>query len=253
MIDAELGGDAVTQRLDAVAFGGVVTRGQIKHAGLTRQVGRALRDLPAHERIATRIDRLFEHVLSGAGAPADARQPLARLAQRQRTGTEPAADTGGERPGGHRGVEVAPAAQVLAAEPSIDAPAEDSCELRVVAEIRMGIQGQVVGEQADAVFEQHRNALASHPDQPRIFAAPEIAVVNQNGVGARSDRGAQQRKAGRHTGDDPLNAVSAFHLQAVWAIIGKAARFEQAIQKRGERLAFDAGARRAVPDNPFPS
>jgi hypothetical protein len=114
-----------------------------------------------------------------------------------------------------------------------DGPAQAQCQLRVVAQRGMGIQRQVVGEQVDVVRQQSRHALFAETRDAPVLGLPEPAVMHQQRIRAALGRGLDQRLAGGDPADDAPDALAAFHLQAVWAIIAKT---------RGVQLGIQPGA-----------
>jgi hypothetical protein len=80
--------------------------------------------------------------------------------------------------------------------------AEPLAQLRVVAQLRVRIERQVVGEQVDVVRQQQGQALLHPAGDAPVLAAPEQAVVHEDGVGAGGDGRLDQRAAGGHAGDD---------------------------------------------------
>jgi hypothetical protein len=109
--------------------------------------------------------------------------------------------------------------------------------LGVVAEHRMGIERQVVGVQIDLVAQQAGQPLLAQPDDPAVFAAPEIAVVHQHRVGLPADRRVKQGLACGDAGDESAQLGASFHLQTVWAIIAQTRRLKELIEVGEQRFA----------------
>ena len=105
----------------------------------------------------------------------------------------------------------------------------------------MRIERQVIGEQIDVRGQQQAKALALLADDARVFAAPEIAVMHQDGIGAQRDGALDQRQTGRHAGDDAPDVVAALDLQPVWAIIGKTRAIEQDVDFALQMLSLHGG------------
>ena len=74
---------------------------------------------------------------------------------------------------------------------------EPGGELRVVAELRMEIERQVIGEEVEPGREQELDPALPRPDEPRVLALPEVAVVHQQRVGAGRRRTFDQRQRWR--------------------------------------------------------
>ena len=85
----------------------------------------------------------------------------------------------------------------------------------------MRIERQVIGQQADVVGEQGFQPLAADAGDAAILALPEVAVMDENGIGSARDCGVEQRLAGGHAGNDTPYLGASFHLQPVWAIIAE--------------------------------
>jgi len=98
----------------------------------------------------------------------------------------------------------------------------------------------VVGKQTDVGLEQTRHALLLQPDQTCILATPEIAVMHDDRIGVRRERGIEQFQAGGHPGHDLRHTGPTFHLQTVWAIILDRCHIEQLIQIARQRGQFHA-------------
>ena len=92
--------------------------------------------------------------------------------------------------------------------------------MHVVADVRVQIQRQVVGEQADVVLEQGLQAALLHTRDAGVLAFPEITVVDQDQIGLGFNGRIEQRLAGSDAADDAHHLRAAFDLQTVGAIIG---------------------------------
>ncbi len=88
-------------------------------------------------------------------------------------------------------------------------------QLRVIAQLRMGIQRQVPTVEIDIVGQQGFQATALHAADHWQFVFPEIAVMNNHRIRLQTDGLIQQRLAGRHSGDDLVHRFASFHLQTV--------------------------------------
>jgi hypothetical protein len=91
--------------------------------------------------------------------------------------------------------------------------------LRVVAQFRVRIERQMIGQQVDVVSQQSGQALTPDTGHAAILALPEIAMVHQDGIGISGHCSIQQGLAGRDAGNQANDPVASFHLQTVWAII----------------------------------
>jgi hypothetical protein len=113
------------------------------------------------------------------------RRSAARVAQHQRLAPQPRRRAAGQHPAS--GGPAARPADVLLAEAPVRQPAHQPAELGVVAELRVGIEGQMVGEQVDVVGKQRRQTPA-HAGDATILPAPEIAVMDQHRIRAPRHR-----------------------------------------------------------------
>ena len=94
----------------------------------------------------------------------------------------------------------------------------------------MGIERQVIGKKTDLAAKQRRQPTTPDSGNPPILAAPEIAVMHQQGIGIPICRGINQRLARGNTCDQTTNLLASFHLQSVWAIILEAPRIKQPVE-----------------------
>ena len=107
---------------------------------------------------------------------------------------------------------------------------EHAAKLRVVAQLGVGIQRQVVGDEIDVVLEQQGQALP-HPARDRaILTAPEQPVVHKDRVGPHGDRRLHKRKTGSDAGHDPQDLRAPLHLQPVGPVVPEALGLQQAVQ-----------------------
>ncbi len=118
------------------------------------------------------------------------------------------------------------AGSVLLAEPAFRFEPQLLSKLRVVAQLRMGVEWQMVSQQADIMAQQQLKACALHPGNPGVLVFPEIAVVHQNRIRTRSHGRLKQIQAGCHAAYQLKNPSPPFYLHAIWAIITEAGRFQ---------------------------
>ena len=88
-------------------------------------------------------------------------------------------------------------------------------QLRVVAQLRVGIQRQVPAVEIDIVGQQSLQAAALHAADHWRLVFPEIAMMDDHRIRLQPNGFIQQRLAGRHPGDDRLHRITSFHLQTV--------------------------------------
>lgn len=118
------------------------------------------------------------------------------------------------------------AGNILFAEPALRFKPQFLCKLRVVTQIRMGVEWQMVSQQADIMAQQQLKACALHPGNPGILVFPEIAVVHEYRIRTRSDGCFKQIQAGCHAAYQLKNSSPPFYLDAIWAIITETGRFQ---------------------------
>ncbi len=102
--------------------------------------------------------------------------------------------------------------------------------MHVITNVRVQIQRQVIGQQADVMLEQGFQAALLHAGNARVFAFPEITVVHQYQVGLGFDGGVQQGLACGHAADDAHHLRATLDLQAIGAIIGNFCAAEIAVR-----------------------
>ena len=107
----------------------------------------------------------------------------------------------------------------------------------------MGIQRQMVGKEIDVVGQQQADALLEPARDAAIHAAPEQAVVHEDGIGLRLDGRLDQRAAGRHPADDAADLAAPLHLQAVGTIVLEALGLQQTVEVGQEFLSRGAHER----------
>jgi len=237
-VQAETPGQVFGERLDAVALAGVVTGGEVGDAGLARQMHRLLRDLAAQVEVDAQPDGLLEKALGGARAPADTAHQAFSVADAQGYALEFVADALRNLGQRHRLGNPAQPAKVLLAEASLGEPAKAPGELRVVTQFGVAIERQMVSNEVDVVPEQRLQTRLANAGDAAILAAPEPAMMDEDGVRATFDRRVQQRLTGRYAGDQAPDLRASFHLQAVWAIIPEAPCLQQIVQVACQFVAF---------------
>ncbi|MDT4851809.1 hypothetical protein FQZ97_860090 [compost metagenome] len=114
-------------------------------------------------------------------------------------------------------------------------------QLRVVAQLRMTVQRQVIGIQIDIVGQQARQTLLHPARDPPILPAPEQSVMHENGIGPGTHSRVNQRPAGRHASDQFPDVASSLHLQPIGAIVAKQRRLQQGVQRAQQHLSRYGG------------
>ena len=149
---------------------------------------------------------------------------------------EPLAHVSRERIEGKRLLDLTVKAQVLLAETPGYAPPELARQRDVVADLGMRVERQVICEEVDVVLDKKRDAPPPDAGQPRVFAAPEVTVMDEKRVGTSGDGLFDQCERRSDAGDDGFNGTAAFHLQPVWAIISKSSDFQDTDRDRPRDL-----------------
>ena len=108
----------------------------------------------------------------------------------------------------------------------------------------------MICEQIDVIAEQEAQALLHPAGNAGVLAAPEQAVVNEDGVGLGMDGGFYQRAAGGHAGDDFSHHGAALDLQAVRSVVLEAGRRKKKVE--GVQQFVAGGAHRDIVALPLP-
>ena len=110
-------------------------------------------------------------------------------------------------------------------------------DLRVVAELLVRIQRQVVGREADVGVEQRAQALAHDPIDHAAVTVPEQPVVYDDQLCPGLRGLLKELEADAHGGEHSFDALAADHLQTHWAIVWKSGHVQRGIQKRDQIVA----------------
>jgi hypothetical protein len=229
----------------------VVPAGEVGHAHFARVVGLRLGDLARDEGVGAGGNGGFEVALRAAGAPGNVLDGALRRVDQRHRPLQHRFGVGGERPGVGKGLAVglrAQKAQLLLAEAAgrarVRREPELQAELGVVAQFGVRVQRQVVGEQVQVGAQQQAQALLHPAGDAAVLAAPEQAVVNEQGVGLGVDGGLDERAAGGHARDDLADGRAALDLQAVGSVVLEAAGGQQQVECVQQFVA--GGAHRAI-------
>ncbi len=237
-IDAVTPGEMFGERLHTVAFAGVVAGSQVGDPRLARQMDGLLRDFAAQVGVYAEGNSLLEEVLRTTGTPGDAADRLLAIADRQWYALQRGSDAFADCGQCARLVDVPQPADILLAEAAIGGPSEPPGQLRVVAELLVAVERQMIGDEVDVVLQQGLQARLADTGDATVLTAPEPAVMDQQGVGTARHGGVEQGLAGGDAGDQSPHLGPSFHLQAVWAIIAKAPGVQEVVQVACQFLAF---------------
>src|SRR5664280_426540 len=110
-----------------------------------------------------------------------------------------------------------------------------------VAVLWVAVEREVVGDQVEVVLEQQLQAAPERAhDMRRLLAAPEQAVVDEDGVRTPGGRLGEQLGRGRDAGGDPLHFPPPADLEAIDADVLQRLRLEQVVEVRHELIAIHA-------------
>ena len=189
--------------------------------------------------------------LGAATAPGNASQRPLRVTRHQHRRAAQCKGDAFRQGGGifQRGCGHADHAQILFAKHPLAHQTQAQAQLGVVAQGGVRIQRQVVGQEVDLVSQQARQALFHPAGDAPILAAPKQTMVNQQGIRSGLDGGVDQRQAGGDARDHMADGVTAFHLQAVGAVIFEALRLQQLVA--GHQQLRTGGHVSALPEKPW--
>ena len=212
------------RRAHAEGLRRVVAGGEEVHAGLLRARHDALGRLAGEERVEARRrsrprgsrrprPRRSRSCARGRGRPG---RPAARGPSRR--GTRATSSAGVDAVAGEARRARRSRAPLCSANGSRRPRAQRAGQQRVVADLGMGVERQVVGGQAHVgVEEQPAGARLAARSSGARRAGPEQPVVHEHEVGALLARALEQLGAGGDAGHDGLDLVAARDLQAVRA------------------------------------
>ena len=116
----------------------------------------------------------------------------------------------------------------------IDREAEDAREFGVVPDLGVCIQGQMVADEVHAVFNEAPDAAPFDADNPRILAAPEPAVMHENGVGALRCGSLNEPERCAYPQHNRRDVFTTLNLKSVRSIISEFSGLQDAVQKLDE-------------------
>jgi hypothetical protein len=108
--------------------------------------------------------------------------------------------------------------------------AEGRAYERVVADLGVGVERQVVGNEREVGAEQRREArLLGGSDRSRSLV-PEDAVMAQDHLGVEGGRPLEQVEVGGDAADHELDLFRPRHLKSVGPVVRPARRVEQLVE-----------------------
>ena len=213
-----------THRWSAIAFGGVMTTGQVADTALLRQMRLGFRDLSGDEHIRTGGNGSLEIGLSPTRAQRDPPHRALCIAGKCHRATQEQFDVSGHVcHGGPWALADEPKGLLTKTtfRPVRHHHTQAVSKLSVVAQPGMRVQRQVIGQQVDVVGQQPGQALLHPACHSPILTAPEKAVVHQDGIGTGSDRCINQGQTGGHAGNQATYLCLALHLQTIGSVVSK--------------------------------
>jgi hypothetical protein len=108
--------------------------------------------------------------------------------------------------------------------------AQAPCQQRVVADVQVGVQRQVIGGERHVVLEQQPQALLGGGRQRQRGAGPEEAVVDDHEVCVLGGGAAKELRARRDARHDRLDVFGARNLQAIRAVVAEVRWRQQLVE-----------------------
>ena len=179
---------------------------------LARGLEARLLGLAGEEEVVALVRGVDQVAAGRARADRDPLDPLRAVREDERLAADRLADAGGELLDADR-LAQRPALADLG-ERALDLDAERVGEQRVVAELRMRVEREVVGGEAEVRGEQRLEPAALAPVDPDGLVPPEHAVVDDQELGARGGGALEELPRGRDAAGDLRHLVGADHLQA---------------------------------------
>src|SRR5260364_82503 len=189
-------GQMLAERLHAVAFGGMMPGRQIGNARLARQMRGGLADFAASVQISSRLNGVAEKTLRRARAPRHAANRALCIAKRERRAAKRVVHLrreGRERDWLRQGSNPS---QFLIAKTAFRAHAQPLPKLRVIAELWMRIERQMVGKQVHAIRQQEAKTLIFPAADRQRLIFPEETVMYQRCIRAPGKRCLKPRLPG---------------------------------------------------------
>ena len=180
--------------------------------------------------------RLLDEPLRGARAPGEPLDAMLAGGDRQRARVEPGFYIAAEFVERLRLREITFEYQLLLSETFADLPVHDSCQLRVVADLGVGVVRQVIGQQVDVIAYQAGHAPALDAGNRLRLAFPEIAVMHEDGIGAEFDGGVDQCLAGGDPANQVFDLGVRLDLQTIRTVVRKLLGIEVLIAEFAEFL-----------------
>jgi hypothetical protein len=184
--------------------------------------------LARQERVVALVDRPVE---PACGAPGDDREPAHRRGPRiehERLATGHGGHAREQLGRGQRLGERGAAADLR--ERHVPARAKRVGQQRVVADLGMGVERQVVGGERDVVAEQRAEPLGEPRREPDRREVPEQPVVDEHELCLLRDRALEQRPLRRDAGDDTIDLPRTRYLESIGAEVVERGWVQQLVE-----------------------
>ena len=219
---------------------------------LPGRLQRRLLGLAGDEEVVALVRRLDQVVAGGAGRDRDALDPL-----------RPCANTSGPRSTARSIRPAAPRSppaprashQADGPELALSLDAEQRGQLRVVAELGMRVEREVVGDEAQVGAEERLEPAAQSPVDDERLVAPEETVVDEHELRAGLGRPLEQLERGGDAARDLLDVRRADDLQPGTAEFGKPLDLQPLVRVGDDLVPAGHGrilGRVAEPGKPIP-
>src|SRR4051794_12509062 len=241
VLDREALGDQLAQSPDPERLGRVVAARQEMDAVLPRFAHDRLARLAGDEGVQSHRARLVKSEPTGPRDDPDARDPLRPAFEDQGllTGGVLQAPAELAHLDGLRGAtDQAHGGPLRLTERAIvGLEPQGVAEQRVVADLGMGVEGQVVGGQRDVGAEQGPKASRHRHGQRGDIRSPEQAVVGDHELRTRLHCALQALEVRRHPRGDLVYLGLAGHLEPVRTVVLERIDFEQLVAEAEDVLA----------------
>jgi hypothetical protein len=133
--------------------------------------------------------------------------------------------------------------------PRIGGEGEPLAQQRVVADLRMSVEGKVVAGERYLRSEQGTQPGCHQRVQRPLLRVPEEPVMAEDQLGAGRDRALDRLQVGRDRGGEHRHLGPARHLEAVRAVILERVGLEQPVAKADDLVASRHPARLFGPES----
>ncbi len=140
-------------------------------------------------------------------------------------------------PGSAKRARTPTVARPWAANGSISPAADGAGEQRVVADLEVAVERQVIGGEREVGVEQQLQAALGGPVQRARRPGPEEPVVDEHEVGALLARAGEQLDICRDPGYDGLDLLPSGYLQSVGPVVVVRGGIQEVVQVANDLIA----------------